>query len=134
MFNVTLMMSSLQRANQASTLAWGTRMKGFIICFVLGVFCSILVSSRGNSLPVCLHGNCLCVSMVTTCLCVRVPVCCGFQVSVSLCSLSSTVWETSALWPGNNQNQTRTKSGLTWSNESPTTQTQAELNQVKQGH
>lgn len=32
----------LERANQASTLAWGTRMKGFLICFVLGVFCSIL--------------------------------------------------------------------------------------------
>uniref|UniRef100_UPI0037E791FB vesicle transport protein SFT2B-like isoform X2 n=1 Tax=Semicossyphus pulcher TaxID=241346 RepID=UPI0037E791FB len=26
----------------ASTLSWGTRMRGFIICFVLGVFCSIL--------------------------------------------------------------------------------------------
>ncbi|XP_074483333.1 vesicle transport protein SFT2B-like [Sebastes fasciatus] len=34
----------LERANQASTLAWGTRMKGFVICFVLGVFCSILGS------------------------------------------------------------------------------------------
>ncbi|XP_053170527.1 SFT2 domain containing 2b [Scomber japonicus] len=32
----------LERANQASTLAWGTRMKGFVICFVLGVVCSIL--------------------------------------------------------------------------------------------
>ncbi|KAM9334247.1 vesicle transport protein SFT2B-like [Symphorus nematophorus] len=32
----------LERANQASTLAWGTRMKGFLICFVLGVFCSVL--------------------------------------------------------------------------------------------
>uniref|UniRef100_UPI0037E760B4 vesicle transport protein SFT2B-like isoform X1 n=1 Tax=Semicossyphus pulcher TaxID=241346 RepID=UPI0037E760B4 len=32
----------LERANQASTLSWGTRMRGFIICFVLGVFCSIL--------------------------------------------------------------------------------------------
>ncbi|XP_041822047.1 vesicle transport protein SFT2B-like isoform X1 [Chelmon rostratus] len=32
----------LERANQASTLAWGTRMKGFVICFFLGVFCSIL--------------------------------------------------------------------------------------------
>ncbi|XP_074520592.1 SFT2 domain containing 2b isoform X1 [Halichoeres trimaculatus] len=30
------------RANQASTLSWGARMRGFIICFVLGVFCSIL--------------------------------------------------------------------------------------------
>uniref|UniRef100_A0A4W5K8T0 Vesicle transport protein n=1 Tax=Hucho hucho TaxID=62062 RepID=A0A4W5K8T0_9TELE len=26
----------------ASTLGWGTRMKGFIACFVLGVLCSIL--------------------------------------------------------------------------------------------
>ncbi|XP_060888793.1 SFT2 domain containing 2b [Labrus mixtus] len=32
----------LSRANQASTLSWGARMRGFIICFVLGVFCSIL--------------------------------------------------------------------------------------------
>ncbi|XP_031172925.1 vesicle transport protein SFT2B-like isoform X1 [Sander lucioperca] len=32
----------LERANQASTLAWGTRMKGFVACFVLGVVCSIL--------------------------------------------------------------------------------------------
>lgn len=32
----------LERANQASTLAWGTRMKGFVICFILGVLCSIL--------------------------------------------------------------------------------------------
>ncbi|KAM6958131.1 vesicle transport protein SFT2B-like [Tautogolabrus adspersus] len=32
----------LARANQASTLSWGARMRGFIICFVLGVFCSIL--------------------------------------------------------------------------------------------
>ncbi|XP_051283104.1 vesicle transport protein SFT2B isoform X2 [Dicentrarchus labrax] len=32
----------LERANQASTLAWGTRMKGFLICFILGCVCSIL--------------------------------------------------------------------------------------------
>lgn len=32
----------LERANQASTLAWGTRMRGFVICFVLGVICSVL--------------------------------------------------------------------------------------------
>ncbi|KAM9836196.1 SFT2 domain containing 2b isoform 2-T2 [Aulostomus maculatus] len=32
----------LERANQASTLAWGTRMKGFLICFILGVLSSIL--------------------------------------------------------------------------------------------
>ncbi|XP_061897855.1 vesicle transport protein SFT2B-like [Entelurus aequoreus] len=32
----------LERANNASTLAWGTRMKGFLICFILGVLCSIL--------------------------------------------------------------------------------------------
>ncbi|GAA6236373.1 vesicle transport protein SFT2B, partial [Lates japonicus] len=37
-----MMMTCVQRANQASTLAWGTRMKGFIICAVLGVFSSIL--------------------------------------------------------------------------------------------
>ncbi|XP_044043586.1 vesicle transport protein SFT2B-like [Siniperca chuatsi] len=34
----------LERANQASTLTWGTRMKGFVVCFVLGVFCSVLGS------------------------------------------------------------------------------------------
>ncbi|XP_033472090.1 vesicle transport protein SFT2B-like isoform X2 [Epinephelus lanceolatus] len=34
----------IERANEASTLAWGTRVKGFIVCFVLGVFCSILGS------------------------------------------------------------------------------------------
>ncbi|CAN9498310.1 unnamed protein product [Ophioblennius macclurei] len=32
----------LERANQASTLTWGTRMRGFAICFVLGALCSIL--------------------------------------------------------------------------------------------
>uniref|UniRef100_A0A3B4Y5J7 Vesicle transport protein n=1 Tax=Seriola lalandi dorsalis TaxID=1841481 RepID=A0A3B4Y5J7_SERLL len=32
----------LERANQASTLAWGTRMKGFVVCFILGVLCSVL--------------------------------------------------------------------------------------------
>lgn len=36
--------NSVQRANQASTLSWGTRVKGFLICFILGVVCSILVS------------------------------------------------------------------------------------------
>ncbi|XP_034408117.1 vesicle transport protein SFT2B-like [Cyclopterus lumpus] len=34
----------LERANEASTLAWGTRMKGFGVCFVLGIVCSILAS------------------------------------------------------------------------------------------
>ncbi|XP_040887954.1 SFT2 domain containing 2b [Toxotes jaculatrix] len=32
----------LERANEASTLAWGTRMKGFVVCFLLGVISSIL--------------------------------------------------------------------------------------------
>ncbi|KAI9540580.1 hypothetical protein NQZ68_039524, partial [Dissostichus eleginoides] len=32
------------RANQASSLAWKTRMKGFGVCFVLGVLCSVLGS------------------------------------------------------------------------------------------
>ncbi|XP_029986313.1 vesicle transport protein SFT2B-like [Sphaeramia orbicularis] len=32
----------LERANQASTLAWGTRVKGFVVCFILGVVCSVL--------------------------------------------------------------------------------------------
>ncbi|KAM6893022.1 vesicle transport protein SFT2B-like isoform 1-T1 [Lycodopsis pacificus] len=34
----------IERANQVSTLAWGTRMKGFIVCFVLGIVCSVLGS------------------------------------------------------------------------------------------
>ncbi|XP_063734207.1 vesicle transport protein SFT2B-like isoform X2 [Eleginops maclovinus] len=34
----------IERANQASSLAWATRMKGFGICFVLGVLCSVLGS------------------------------------------------------------------------------------------
>ncbi|KAI1899328.1 hypothetical protein AGOR_G00060660 [Albula goreensis] len=32
----------LQAANEASTLSWGTRVKGFIACFLLGGFCSVL--------------------------------------------------------------------------------------------
>ncbi|XP_012696102.1 SFT2 domain containing 2b [Clupea harengus] len=32
----------LQAVNEASTLNWGTRVKGFAICFVLGVLCSVL--------------------------------------------------------------------------------------------
>ncbi|XP_018605383.2 SFT2 domain containing 2a isoform X2 [Scleropages formosus] len=32
----------LQAANEASTLGWGTRVKGFIACFVIGVICSVL--------------------------------------------------------------------------------------------
>uniref|UniRef100_A0A3P9P4U0 Vesicle transport protein n=1 Tax=Poecilia reticulata TaxID=8081 RepID=A0A3P9P4U0_POERE len=46
----------LERANQASTLAWGTRMKGFLICFILGAVCSILATCLlwipGFGLPV----------------------------------------------------------------------------------
>ncbi|XP_012712506.1 vesicle transport protein SFT2B [Fundulus heteroclitus] len=46
----------LETANQASTLAWGTRMKGFLICFLLGAFCSILATCLlwipGFGLPV----------------------------------------------------------------------------------
>ncbi|XP_010787859.1 vesicle transport protein SFT2B-like [Notothenia coriiceps] len=34
----------IERANQASSLAWKTRMKGFGVCFVLGVLCSVLGS------------------------------------------------------------------------------------------
>ncbi|KAM3857045.1 SFT2 domain containing 2b [Diretmus argenteus] len=37
-------MDILEAANQASTLAWGTRVKAFIACFVLGVFSSVLGS------------------------------------------------------------------------------------------
>ncbi|XP_048855368.1 vesicle transport protein SFT2B-like [Brienomyrus brachyistius] len=32
----------LQAVNEASSLSWGTRMKGFVACFVLGVVCSVL--------------------------------------------------------------------------------------------
>ncbi|KTF96354.1 hypothetical protein cypCar_00016664 [Cyprinus carpio] len=32
----------LQEANEASTLGWGTRVKGFLACFVAGVLCSVL--------------------------------------------------------------------------------------------
>ncbi|XP_016371416.1 vesicle transport protein SFT2B-like [Sinocyclocheilus rhinocerous] len=32
----------LQAANEASTLGWGTRVKGFLICMVIGVVCTIL--------------------------------------------------------------------------------------------
>ncbi|KAJ8246996.1 hypothetical protein GJAV_G00257590 [Gymnothorax javanicus] len=32
----------LQAANEASRLGWGTRVKGFIACFALGVVCSVL--------------------------------------------------------------------------------------------
>uniref|UniRef100_A0A3Q4MEF5 Vesicle transport protein n=1 Tax=Neolamprologus brichardi TaxID=32507 RepID=A0A3Q4MEF5_NEOBR len=32
----------LQQMNQASTLGWGTRIKGFIACFVVGAACTVL--------------------------------------------------------------------------------------------
>ncbi|XP_053273043.1 vesicle transport protein SFT2B-like [Pleuronectes platessa] len=32
----------LERANQATTLAWGKRVKGFLVCFILGLFMSLL--------------------------------------------------------------------------------------------
>ncbi|KAM6921413.1 SFT2 domain containing 2a isoform 2-T2 [Xenentodon cancila] len=32
----------LQAVNEASTLSWGTRIKGFIACFVVGAACTIL--------------------------------------------------------------------------------------------
>ncbi|XP_068458129.1 vesicle transport protein SFT2B-like [Clinocottus analis] len=32
----------LERAGEASTLAWGTRMRGFAVCFALGILCSVL--------------------------------------------------------------------------------------------
>ncbi|KAJ8415111.1 hypothetical protein AAFF_G00008090 [Aldrovandia affinis] len=32
----------LQAANEASTLSWGNRVKGFIGCFLLGVVCSVM--------------------------------------------------------------------------------------------
>ncbi|XP_056157463.1 SFT2 domain containing 2b [Lampris incognitus] len=37
-------MDILEAANQASTLAWGTRVKAFIACFVLGLILSVLGS------------------------------------------------------------------------------------------
>lgn len=35
----------MQTVNEATTLGWGTRVKGFIACFVVGVGCTILVRS-----------------------------------------------------------------------------------------
>uniref|UniRef100_A0A3B4G569 Vesicle transport protein n=1 Tax=Pundamilia nyererei TaxID=303518 RepID=A0A3B4G569_9CICH len=32
----------IQQMNQASTLGWGTRIKGFIACFVVGAACTVL--------------------------------------------------------------------------------------------
>ncbi|XP_060923265.1 vesicle transport protein SFT2A-like [Limanda limanda] len=29
---------ALERANQATTLAWGSRVRGFLVCFILGLF------------------------------------------------------------------------------------------------
>lgn len=40
----------MQTVNEASTLGWGTRVKGFIACFVVGAACTILVSRH-----VCIH-------------------------------------------------------------------------------
>lgn len=40
----------IQTVNEASTLGWGTRVKGFIACFVVGAACTILVSRH-----VCIH-------------------------------------------------------------------------------
>ncbi|XP_055069112.1 SFT2 domain containing 2a [Misgurnus anguillicaudatus] len=34
--------SVLQAANEASTLGWGTRLKGFIACMVIGIVCTVL--------------------------------------------------------------------------------------------
>lgn len=83
--NVTLM-TSLQRANQASTLAWGTRMKGFVICFFLGVFCSILVS-------LCVCNTPLSVPMVTACLSV-----CSYGNNQSACFYGTSL--SVSLYPG----------------------------------
>uniref|UniRef100_A0A3Q2PEE4 Uncharacterized protein n=1 Tax=Fundulus heteroclitus TaxID=8078 RepID=A0A3Q2PEE4_FUNHE len=45
----------LQSVNEASTLGWGTRIKGFIACFVVGAACTVLVIifwyKRGPYLP-----------------------------------------------------------------------------------
>lgn len=38
----------LQTVNEASTLSWGTRVKGFIGCFVVGAVCTILVGFSYN--------------------------------------------------------------------------------------
>ncbi|KXJ26097.1 vesicle transport protein SFT2A [Exaiptasia diaphana] len=34
--------SLITEINDATTLSWSTRIKGFIICFIVGVFCSVL--------------------------------------------------------------------------------------------
>lgn len=93
-----MMMTSLQRANEASTLTCGTRVKGFVCCFILGMIFSFLVSV--SMVTTCLSfpivTTCRSVSTVTACLFVsRVSSCCGSQVLVLVCSLPSTVGETS---------------------------------------
>ncbi|XP_034460827.1 vesicle transport protein SFT2B-like [Hippoglossus hippoglossus] len=35
---------ALERANQAVTLGWGRRVKGFLVCFILGAFMSLLAT------------------------------------------------------------------------------------------
>uniref|UniRef100_A0A0A6YX21 SFT2 domain containing 2 n=1 Tax=Mus musculus TaxID=10090 RepID=A0A0A6YX21_MOUSE len=34
--------SGLSEVVEASSLSWGTRIKGFIACFALGILCSVL--------------------------------------------------------------------------------------------
>uniref|UniRef100_A0A8C6QWZ1 Vesicle transport protein n=1 Tax=Nannospalax galili TaxID=1026970 RepID=A0A8C6QWZ1_NANGA len=34
--------SALSEIVEASSLSWGTRIKGFIVCFVIGILCSLL--------------------------------------------------------------------------------------------
>ena len=36
-------LSFTQAVNEASTLGWGTRVKGFVACFVVGAACTVLV-------------------------------------------------------------------------------------------
>ncbi|KTF91842.1 hypothetical protein cypCar_00035995 [Cyprinus carpio] len=44
-------------ANEASTLGWGTRVKGFVACFVSGVLCSVLTIVKRHIFVI--QGTCL---------------------------------------------------------------------------
>lgn len=71
MLMMMMMAMSLQRANEASRLTWGKRMKAFVVCFVLGIVFCFLVSqcvwtaSRCGSARYTTHF--FCVSIAKSC-------------------------------------------------------------------
>jgi len=71
-------------------------MKAFGVCFVIGIVCSILVSVA----PVTVCAPHPVTTVTPDSAPYRVAAPCGSLAWASLCSLSSTAWETSALWPG----------------------------------